>query len=54
VATIEEENNRPPTGGGISHAWRALRHRQRGDYGRDLVYHPAEGDRSRNPRSCLL
>jgi MFS family permease len=27
VATIEEEMNRPPTRGGISHAWRALRHR---------------------------
>jgi MFS family permease len=27
VATIEEENNRLPTRGGISHAWRALRHR---------------------------
>jgi MFS family permease len=27
VATIEEKNNRPRTGGGISHAWSALRHR---------------------------
>jgi hypothetical protein len=36
VATIEEEDNRLPTWGGISHAWRALRHPDDSNHGRVL------------------